>query len=130
MRTHPDVPTVILNTTVAAAFGGLAGMALTWQRDDRPDVVTIMGRSPGLVGITTSASLNEPVQAAIVGMAAATAVMQGGIPWRSHGSGSTTRSTRFQSTSVRASGGHSPSASWATRTLPPAPAGSNRSACS
>ena len=31
----PDVPRVILNTTVAAAFGGLAGMALTWFRDGR-----------------------------------------------------------------------------------------------
>ena len=37
-----DVPAVILNTTLAATFGGLVGMALTWRRDRRPDVVTIM----------------------------------------------------------------------------------------
>jgi ammonium transporter len=72
----PDVPTVILNTTVAAAFGGLAGMALTWLRDGRPDVVTIMNASlAGLVGITASASVMSPWKAAIVGVVAAV-VMQ------------------------------------------------------
>jgi ammonium transporter len=72
----PDVPTVILNTTVAAAFGGLAGMALTWLRDGRPDVVTIMNASlAGLVGITASAAVMSPWKAAIVGVVAAV-VMQ------------------------------------------------------
>jgi ammonium transporter len=72
----PEVPTVILNTTVAAAFGGLAGMALTWLRDGRPDVVTIMNASlAGLVGITASANIMSPWKAAIVGIVAA-AVMQ------------------------------------------------------
>jgi PAS domain S-box-containing protein len=72
----PDVPTVILNTTVAAAFGGLAGMALTWLRDGRPDVVTIMNASlAGLVGITASANIMSPWKSAIVGIVAA-AVMQ------------------------------------------------------
>jgi ammonium transporter len=73
----PDVPRVILNTTVAAAFGGLAGMALTWLRDGRPDVVTIMNASlAGLVAITASAHIMSPWKAAIVGIVAA-AVMQG-----------------------------------------------------
>jgi ammonium transporter len=73
----PDVPIVILNTTVAAAFGGLAGMALTWIRDGRPDVVTIMNSSlAGLVGITASAYLMSPWKAAIIGIVAA-AVMVG-----------------------------------------------------
>jgi ammonium transporter len=73
----PDVPGVILNTTVAAAFGGLAGMALTWLRDGRPDVVTIMNASlAGLVGITASALVMSPWKAAIVGIVAAV-VMQG-----------------------------------------------------
>src|SRR5262245_41287684 len=68
----PDVPRVILNTTVAAAFAGLAGMALTWLRDGRPDVVTIMNASlAGLVGITASAFLMSPWKAAIVGIVAA-----------------------------------------------------------
>ena len=73
----PEVPSVILNTTVAAAFGGLAGMALTWLRDGRPDVVAIMNASlAGLVGITASADLMSPWKAAIVGVVAA-AVMEG-----------------------------------------------------
>jgi ammonium transporter len=71
-RLTPDVPTVILTTTVAAAFGGLAGMGLTWLRDGRPDVVTIMNASlAGLVGITASAYLMSPWKAAIVGIVAA-----------------------------------------------------------
>jgi ammonium transporter len=72
----PDVPAVILNTTVAAAFGGLAGMALTWLRDGRPDVGTIMNSSlAGLVGITASAHIMSPWKAAVIGIVAAV-VMQ------------------------------------------------------
>ena len=56
-----DVPSIILNTTLAATFGGLVGMALTWLRDRRPDVVTIMnGSLAGLVGITASANIVRP----------------------------------------------------------------------
>ena len=47
-----DVPAIIRNTTLAATFGGLVGMALTWGRDRRPDVVMIMnGSLGGLVAI-------------------------------------------------------------------------------
>jgi ammonium transporter len=71
-----DVPAVILNTTLAATFGGLVGMALTWQLDRRPDVVTIMNASlAGLVGITASAHIMSPWKAALVGGVAAV-VMQ------------------------------------------------------
>jgi ammonium transporter len=67
-----DVPAVILNTTLAATFGGLVGMTLTWLLDRRPDVVTIMnGSLAGLVGITASANIVEPWQAALVGGVAA-----------------------------------------------------------
>src|SRR5215470_1870056 len=53
-----DVPSIILNTTLAATFGGLVGMALTWRIDRRPDVVTIMNAAlAGLVGITASANI-------------------------------------------------------------------------
>ena len=72
----PDVPEIILNTTLAATFGGLVGMTLTWLLDRRPDVVTIMnGSLAGLVGITASAQLMSPWKAAIVGSVAAV-VMQ------------------------------------------------------
>jgi ammonium transporter len=71
-----EVPRVILNTTLAATFGGLVGLALTWLRDPRPDVVTIMnGSLAGLVGITASADIMSPWKAALIGGVAAV-VMQ------------------------------------------------------
>jgi ammonium transporter, Amt family len=67
-----DVPGIILNTTLAATFGGLVAMTLTWFLDRRPDVVTIMnGSLAGLVGITASANIMSPWQAALVGGVAA-----------------------------------------------------------
>ena len=68
----PDVPSVLLNTTLAATFGGLTGMALTWRLDRRPDVVTIMNASlAGLVAITASAHIMVPWKAALIGAVAA-----------------------------------------------------------
>jgi ammonium transporter len=67
-----DVPSVIVNTTLAATFGGLVGMAWTWLRDRRPDVVMIMnGSLAGLVGITASANIMTPWKAALIGGVAA-----------------------------------------------------------
>jgi ammonium transporter len=67
-----EVPAIILNTTLAAAFGGLVGMSLTWLLDRRPDVVTIMnGSLAGLVGITASADMMSPWKAALIGSVAA-----------------------------------------------------------
>jgi Amt family ammonium transporter len=72
-----EVPSVILNTTLAAAFGGLVGMTLTWFLDRRPDVVVIMNAAlAGLVGITASANIMTPWKAALIGGVAAV-VMQG-----------------------------------------------------
>src|SRR5262249_44502590 len=74
--TH-DVPEIILNTTIAATFGGLVGMGLTYLRDERPDVTVIMnGALAGLVGITASANIMVPWKAALIGSVAAV-VMQG-----------------------------------------------------
>src|SRR5262249_31747991 len=68
----PGAPPVILNTTLAAAFGGLTAMGLTWFRDRRPDVVTILnGSLAGLVGITASANIMSHWKAAVVGGIAA-----------------------------------------------------------
>jgi ammonium transporter len=67
-----EVPSVILNTTLAATFGGLVGMSLTWFLDRRPDVVTIMnGSLAGMVGITASADMMTPWKAALIGGVAA-----------------------------------------------------------
>jgi ammonium transporter len=72
-----DVPAVIMNTTLAASFGGLVGVTVTWFLDRRPDVVTIMnGSLAGLVGITASAHVMSPWKAALIGGVAAV-VMQG-----------------------------------------------------
>jgi len=66
-----DVPLVILNTTISAAFGGLVALAATWLRDEHPDVPTIMnGALAGLVGITASANIVSPPQAVIIGSVA------------------------------------------------------------
>jgi ammonium transporter len=68
----PDVPSVILNTTLAATFGGLVGLALSWRLDRRPDVVTIMNSSlAGLAAITASADIMSPWKAALIGGVAA-----------------------------------------------------------
>ena len=65
---NSEVPEVILNTTLAATFGGLVGMALTWWYDRRPDVATIMnGSLAGLVAITASADIMSPAKAALIG---------------------------------------------------------------
>jgi ammonium transporter len=72
----PDVPSIILNTSLAAAFGGLVGLALTRYLDPRPDVLVIMNASlAGLVGITASAHIMSPWKAALIGGVAAV-VMQ------------------------------------------------------
>jgi ammonium transporter len=67
-----EVPSVILNTTLAASFGGLTAIVLTWRFDRRPDVVVIMnGSLAGLVGITAAANIVDPWQAALIGAVAA-----------------------------------------------------------
>jgi Amt family ammonium transporter len=68
----PEVPTIIVNTTVSGAFGGLVAMGLAWRLSGRPDVAMIMnGSLAGLVGITASAHIMTPVAAAGIGCIAA-----------------------------------------------------------
>lgn len=67
----PDVPLVILNTSISAVFGGAMAMLLTWRFHDHPDVPTIMnGALAGLVGITASAVYVGPVAAMAIGLVA------------------------------------------------------------
>jgi PAS domain S-box-containing protein len=71
----PEVPTIIVNTTVSGAFGGLVAMALAWRLGGRPDVTMIMnGSLAGLVGITASAHIMTPLAAAGIGSIAAVAM--------------------------------------------------------
>ena len=68
----PEVPTIIVNTTVSGAFGGLVALALAWRLGGRPDVAMIMnGSLAGLVGITASAHIMTPLAAAGIGSIAA-----------------------------------------------------------
>ncbi len=64
----PEVPTIIVNTTISGAFGGLVALALTWRITGRPDVTMIMnGSLAGLVGITASANIMAPWAAVSIG---------------------------------------------------------------
>ena len=68
----PEVPTIIVNTTIAGAFGGSVALALSWRFGGRPDVTMIMnGSLAGLVGITASAHIMTPLAAAGIGSIAA-----------------------------------------------------------
>ncbi|REK09706.1 MAG: ammonium transporter [Actinobacteria bacterium] len=68
----PEVPSVILNTTISASFGGMSALAISWFLQDRPDVPTIMnGALAGLVAITASANIVTPVAAVAIGIVAA-----------------------------------------------------------
>ncbi len=68
----PEVPTIIVNTTISGAFGGLVALAMAWRFGGRPDVAMIMnGSLAGLVGITASAHIMTPLAAAAIGSIAA-----------------------------------------------------------
>jgi ammonium transporter len=64
----PVVPTIIVNTTISGAFGGVVALALSWRLDGQPDVTMIMnGSLAGLVGITASAHIMTPLAAVVIG---------------------------------------------------------------
>ncbi len=72
-----EVPTIIVNTVLAGAFGGLTALGLSWWLDERPDVPTFMnGSLAGLVGITAAANIVTTGNAVIIG-AIAGVVMYG-----------------------------------------------------
>jgi ammonium transporter len=74
-----EVPSIILNTVISAAFGGTVALLLSAWRDARPDVLVIMnGALAGLVGITASANAVSAGEAAGIG-AVAGAVMFGAM---------------------------------------------------
>lgn len=66
-----EVPGIIVNTTISAAFGGLAALGLSWAWFGRPDIATIMnGALAGLVGITASANIMDTWAAVVIGLVA------------------------------------------------------------
>ena len=66
-----SIPLILVNTNLAAAFGGLVAMALVWLVRGRPDVRQVMyGVIAGLVGITAGCHLVSPLSAAVIGSVA------------------------------------------------------------
>jgi ammonium transporter len=73
----PEVPTIIVNTTLSGAFGGIVALMMAWWITGRSDVVMIMnGSLAGLVGITASAHIMTPLSAVSIGSIAG-AIMYG-----------------------------------------------------
>ena len=73
----PEVPAIIVNTTVSGAFGGIVAMMMAWWITGRSDVAMIMnGSLAGLVGITASAHIMTPLSAVSIGCIAG-AIMYG-----------------------------------------------------
>ncbi|MEM6755628.1 MAG: ammonium transporter [Planctomycetota bacterium] len=63
-----EVPVILANTTLAAAFGGVAGLLLGMLFFKRPDVgATLNGVVAGLVGITASCHIVTPTWAVVIG---------------------------------------------------------------
>ncbi|MCP5468488.1 MAG: ammonium transporter [Deltaproteobacteria bacterium] len=60
---------IITNTVLAGASGGVSALLLSWLRDKRPEVSTIMnGSLAGLVAITASCHAVNPVSSIIIGV--------------------------------------------------------------
>jgi Amt family ammonium transporter len=73
----PEVPTIIVNTTLSGAFGGVVALIIAWWITGRSDVLMIMnGSLAGLVGITASAHIMTPLSAVSIGCIAG-AIMYG-----------------------------------------------------
>lgn len=65
----PALGGILVNTTLAAAFGAITAMLPRWVMDGRPDAaVTINGALAGLVSITAGANVVSPFSALAIGM--------------------------------------------------------------
>lgn len=63
-----SVPIILVNTNLAAAAGGVAALLLAWRVEKLPSVTQgINGVIAGLVGITASCHLVEPIGAVTIG---------------------------------------------------------------
>ncbi len=68
---NDQVPSILVNTNLAAASGGVSALLLSWGVLRRPDVgVVINGVLAGLVGITAGCHLMSPLAALAIGLTA------------------------------------------------------------
>ncbi len=77
---NDQVPLILLNTSVAASFGGVAAFALSWLLHARPAVEDGMnGVVGGLVAITAGCHAFSPAVSALLGVGAGALVVVGVI---------------------------------------------------
>ncbi|AQS39993.1 ammonium transporter [Shewanella psychrophila] len=63
------IPIIILNTNLAASFGAISVLLLTWYKHQKPDVPHVLnGALAGLVSITASCNAVLPQQAVLIGL--------------------------------------------------------------
>jgi len=68
-----EVPMILVNTNLSAAFGGLTALALSWTVTRSAKVEHVInGVIAGLVGITASCHIMTPVASALIGTGAGT----------------------------------------------------------
>lgn len=68
LTVNDQIPLVLVNTNLAAAFGGLTALFLSWRIERRPVVEqTINGVLAGLVAVTAGCHVLSPAAAALVG---------------------------------------------------------------
>ncbi|QDT39346.1 ammonium transporter [Stratiformator vulcanicus] len=71
LEINADIALILVNTNVAAACGGLAGLLASWTITGRPQVGEMLnGVVAGLVGITAGCHMLSPAAAIIVGLVA------------------------------------------------------------
>ena len=64
-----SIPQILVNTNLAAAFGGMAALSAAWWIERRPVVTHVMnGIVAGLVAITAGCHIVSPAAAALIGV--------------------------------------------------------------
>jgi len=71
---------IAVNTTIAAAAGGISGMFAMWLHQGRPDIgMTLNGALGGLVGITAGCHCVTPASAVLIGLVAGIVATAGSL---------------------------------------------------